>query len=1375
MVLQTLTAAKSVNAVDHAKRLPRLFYALGALNVLTVIALLVLGDQMATRFSNAVSINEMTARQIGEVGELQVQLSAINGPANNVFASHDVAMERELKDEAFIAYRAQYDRVFGLLDQYVLGEKAGHVRALRVELDGHVERLIQQADLTLLMYEQDNVRAAGLHMTLMDQAYADASDTLRMLVNRLGDTQTAQFETQRSDLTAIDRTMQGVILLVLLVVAGAIIYGQRLQNLIAAMNAARDAALAELRQREAALQDTLRQLRDSQDLARKMASVAEYTQNGVAILDLEGRATWINPAFERTSGWSREALLGQRLFSGLGGEKTKSDSLQEAARVLREGGSFVGEVVNYKPDGTPYWVSVDFRSIDDENGKPEFFITVGSDITERKNREAQLRIVSLVASHTKNEVAILDAQGLFVWANPALVAAIGKPLEELVGRPVTMFNRNETADAETRERLLAALRDKDAFNGETATRSADGSTRYNRLEIQPIFDSQGVHEYSVVVIADITTEKRQAEENRRLGLVAAHTQSGVVIYDNDGRYVWANQAYQRIFGLDMSLFYGKVSILFDPSRELMFEGQRRMRESFFTGNVFNGEVEYLSPHGEAKWLQVEQRPVFGSNGEIECWVNIANDVTETKRQAEENRRLSRVAEHTQSGVAIFDAEGHLEWTNKAYDAAVERDMKEFYGRKSPAFDLSREISAAFAPVRQAVLEKRAFMGELPDYTPSGALKWFQCEHLPVFGEDGEVECWLVVATDITEQKKQAEEVRRLSLVASSTENDVLILGRDRRIEWVNEAFCRRNHTTVQETVGKTLVDIRGAVQAAPTEGGRALLAALAAGEPFSGEVERYTSEGRPCWLRVEMQPIQAADGSIERFVVIGADISADKEQAEQLRRLSLVAAYTDNAVVISDAQGCIEWVNEGFMHLTGYTFDEVVGHKPGHLLQGEATDPAAVAEIRSALAAGRGCDVEIINYTKSGVPYWVRLQITPIRDAAGEIERFIAVESDISRQKQQAEASRQLALVAAHTHNAVLLLDCDRIVQWVNAGFTRLYGYTLQEVVGAPIGEKVIGPETDAEELARLAASLRSTESYRSDLLNYTKAGEKVWVSVDVTPVIGETGEVERYVIIIADISARKESEALVAQSLEKERQMNQQQRRFVSVVSHEFRTPLAIIDGAAQRLLRSIDRHDPNETLQRVGRIRGSVNRMTELIDTMLSTARLEEGRIEVKWQPVVLGELAAQIAERQRGVSAEFAFNLQVAEAMKPIEGDPKLLDQVLTNLLSNAVKYSGVSRTVDITAKASEDMLALSVRDYGIGIPQAELPKMFSRFFRASTSTGIPGTGIGLNLVKELVELHGGEIMLESIEGEGSTFTVRLPWRRPMLDEPKQSAAA
>ena len=243
--------------------------------------------------------------------------------------------------------------------------------------------------------------------------------------------------------------------------------------------------------------------------------------------------------------------------------------------------------------------------------------------------------------------------------------------------------------------------------------------------------------------------------------------------------------------------------------------------------------------------------------------------------------------------------------------------------------------------------------------------------------------------------------------------------------------------------------------------------------------------------------------------------------------------------------------------------------------------------------------------------------------------------------------------------------------------------------------------------------------------------------------------------------------------ALERERDLTNMQRQFVSLVSHEFRTPLAIIDGQAQRLIRRGDKITSDQRSTALERVRVAVNRLTDLMESVLSSASLEAGSIAFSPASMDLRALVRQACAGQQEIAQSHVINVDVDALPELYVGDSKLLFQVITNLLSNAVKYSPDADKVDVSGKSTDEGLEIAVRDFGVGIPENELPKITQRFFRASTSSGIQGTGIGLNFVKALIEMHSGVMEITSKKGEGSTFTVKLPHRLP--DDEENAAAA
>ena len=237
---------------------------------------------------------------------------------------------------------------------------------------------------------------------------------------------------------------------------------------------------------------------------------------------------------------------------------------------------------------------------------------------------------------------------------------------------------------------------------------------------------------------------------------------------------------------------------------------------------------------------------------------------------------------------------------------------------------------------------------------------------------------------------------------------------------------------------------------------------------------------------------------------------------------------------------------------------------------------------------------------------------------------------------------------------------------------------------------------------------------------------------------------------------------AMLEEQLAQEQRLALLQRNFVSMASHEFRTPLTIIDGHAQRLIKTKDTLPPAEIGERAGKIRAAVLRLTHLIDNLLNSARLFDGGATLYFHPAEM-DMAALLREvcqlhREMVPGAEIAERL--SSAAMPMIGDAKLLYQLFSNLLSNAVKYSPGGGAIDVEAEMRADEIVVAVADRGIGIPANDLERLFERYHRGGNVSGIVGTGVGLYLVKMVADLHRGCVEVTSAEGAGSRFTVHLP---------------
>ncbi len=290
-------------------------------------------------------------------------------------------------------------------------------------------------------------------------------------------------------------------------------------------------------------------------------------------------------------------------------------------------------------------------------------------------------------------------------------------------------------------------------------------------------------------------------------------------------------------------------------------------------------------------------------------------------------------------------------------------------------------------------------------------------------------------------------------------------------------------------------------------------------------------------LRDQIALVQSGILTVIMLLVIGSGVFVlrpftrrARREAEQLQMLSLVARFTDNAVIITDREGYIEWVNEGFTRISGYTLDEVVGRKPGDFLQGAETDPETVAMMSEAIRHGESIKTEIVNYAKDGRPYWLDITISPVYDDQHNLIRFIAIESDITYQK---EMERMLRAALKESRDVMNALDQSTILSIadpegrileVNERFCTITGYRADELIGKDhrIFKSGVHPP---EFFADLWQTIKAGRIWRNEICNRAKDGHLFWVDTTIVPFIGEDGQPERYLAVRFDITARKKSE----------------------------------------------------------------------------------------------------------------------------------------------------------------------------------------------------------------------------------------------------------
>lgn len=566
-----------------------------------------------------------------------------------------------------------------------------------------------------------------------------------------------------------------------------------------------------------------------------------------------------------------------------------------------------------------------------------------------------------------------------------------------------------------------------------------------------------------------------------------------------------------------------------------------------------------------------------------------------------------------------------------------------------------------------------------------------------------------------------------------------------------------------------------------------LMGDVATGAGVEGvEINLRRADGTRFWSLMSVRPVtfQGERGLLSAITDITALKDAEAALRESAAGVRAILETALDAIITADGAGRIVAFNPAAEAMFGLRHEAVIGRPIEEIVIPEAMRARHRAGMREAVKSGggglRGGRIETEGLRADGTTFAVELTITtmPLQGGTG----FAAFLRDISERKrveqelaayreslEQVVEKRTAALGAAEARlraaintfqGGLALYDRDERLVIANDNCRALFpdaeailqpGSLLADLVRGNAVANRQGDAWVAEELARL----RSEEEFVVERETY--AGR--WIELRASHMADGS-----LLLVITDITAYRTAEQALRTALAKERQLGQLQREFVSMTSHEFRTPLAIIDAAAQRLMRRRDSLSAAEFADLGRDMRDAVQRMVGMIDGILSSARLETGEILFTPRPMDLAGLIGEVCRRQGGLSPRHDIRMALDALPGEIAADRALLDQVFTNLLSNATKYAPEGGPIEVAGRRDGESVVVTVADRGVGIPKAELPRIFERFFRARTSTGIVGTGIGLYTVKLLVDMHGGHVSVESEEGQGTTVTVRLPIGRP-----------
>lgn len=514
---------------------------------------------------------------------------------------------------------------------------------------------------------------------------------------------------------------------------------------------------------------------------------------------------------------------------------------------------------------------------------------------------------------------------------------------------------------------------------------------------------------------------------------------------------------------------------------------------------------------------------------------------------------------------------------------------------------------------------------------------------------------------------------------------------------------------------------------------------------------------------------------VKRRIELESSLIQSKVQAEQaeetirryskdLERLAMVAKHTTDSVVITDAEGKTLWANQAFTRLTGYSLEEVLNRKPGQLLQGKETSPQSIQLLRDAEKNFSDIEIELVNYRKNGEKYWVRLKISAIVNAYGE-RRFIAIQTDITKQvnyiKTIENNQEDMDALFSISPDGMVVMDFDHRISHVNAAFVAMTGLQSRNLVG--LNESDLDTFLKAactepkeyksiNEFAQIADRPDMKFRYGDGTANHAfkfQLQYPLQLTLERSCIETNQKRISR-VIYFKDVTQRA-----IIENMKSE---------FITTAAHELRTPMSVILGYAELL--KMKTFTQNVQIEMIEAIHNKSELVASLLDDLLDVAVIEyRAEKTLKLELHALKPFIKSITDTFIFPGNDNRISLDAIPEVDDFYFDAQRFERVINNCLTNTYKFSPANGAVEMRLYLVESAvpeLAIEIQDYGIGMNPEQLSRIFEKFYRADRSGHVPGTGLGMVLVKDIMEAHGGRVFVESELDAGTKVTLILPMR-------------
>jgi PAS domain S-box-containing protein len=895
---------------------------------------------------------------------------------------------------------------------------------------------------------------------------------------------------------------------------------------------------------------------------------------------------------------------------------------------------------------------------------------------------------------------------------------------------------------------------------------------------RPVYDRDGKLIAVEGVARDVTGYRRTESALRESEALARFTidslSANIAILDSTGGIVAVNRAWTDFAGDVAGANARGVGANYLRVCDTASGRGCKEAASFARGirAVISGREKYFemeypchAPSGR-RWFVGRITPFPGAG---EPRVVVAHEDTTERKLAEEairesEERLDAILQNTTAVVYLMSPENRFVHINRRFEEIFGLDNATVRG-KSVYEVFPEEIAASFETNNRRVLDGRVPV-EFEEFAPhSDGQHVYASVKAPLFDASGEPRGVVGISTDIT-RRKQAEQALRESeerfrATFDSTAAGMALTSPEGRWLQVNRSMCEITGYAEEELLG---TDFQSITHPEDLRVDLDSMRRLLGGEIRYHHAEKrfLHKDGHPVWVLLSASLVHDAAGEPLYFVAQVQDITESKRDKENLQRLSrqneMILASAGEGIYGLDLREMTTFANPAAEAMLGYQAGELVGQHQHAVLRHSKPDgalyPPEECPICAALRDGNVyASSDEVFWRKDGTSFPVEFVSTPILEE-GEIVGSVVTFSDITGRKSAEEALRRseerFRLLAENTNDLVCLHEPDGRFLYLSPSCRRLLGYDPADLVGTDPYD-LIHPE-DARGVRRGShnRTLRTKEAVSSTFRIRKASGEYIWFETLTQPILDDSGAVIRLQASSRDVSERKRAERAIADAA-------RAKTEFLAEVSHELRTPLTVIRGNAEVGL-DLDRDCAHGEI--LDEIVKESSTMTRMVEELLFLARSESSIPPFEMETVAMEDLLTSLAKRASSVAAGHGATLAVSSSGDGlVRADPARVEQAVLALVENAGKYGPEGQTITLDSAVRGGELRVGVRDQGPGIPEADLPHVFERFYRAS-DVGEPGNGLGLSIARTIVQAHDGRIEVESKVGRGTQVCVVLP---------------